>query len=246
MWTAIIAGGVAGFASISHCAAMCGSLSVYACRAGTSPVKGQLRYQLGRLVSYSGVGFAAGALGHAAALNLPGHWGRAVLSWSLALGLGLVAIRLWKRATPASLVSLTTKPSDEKTRSQTANAFRALVRRPFLLGLATGFLPCGALAGAVLIAASTQSPLFGSLSMLAFATASGVGLAGVAVLAAKFLAGARPIRSRVLAVAVGLGAIVFLIRPVNALRHETPTADCHQHGSGTEVLQKDSLEEGTP
>lgn len=225
---------------------MCGSLSVYACRAGPTPVKGQLRYQLGRLVSYSGVGFAAGALGHAAALNLPGHWGRAVLSWSLALGLGLVAIRLWKRATPASLVSLTTKPADEKPRSQVANAFRALVRRPFLLGLATGFLPCGALAGAILIAASTQSPVLGSLSMLAFATVSSVGLAGAALLATKFLGGGRPIRSRVLSVAVGLGAIVFLIRPVNALRHEDSAADCHEHGSETSVLQSDLREDGTP
>ena len=246
MWTAIIAGGVAGLASVTHCVAMCGSLSLYACQAKTSSVKGQAHYQLGRLVSYSGIGAVAGAVGHVAALNLPGNGGRAVLSWSLALGLMVVAYRLWRQPRPAPLVSITTKPADEVSPSRAARALRGIVERPLLLGFVTGFLPCGALAGAVLIAASTQSPAYGALSMFAFATVSGTGLAATILLASKFLGGARPFRSRLLAVAVGLGAIVFLIRPVGALRAETPITECHDHTGATSVLPTDSAHQGEP
>ena len=92
MWTAVIAGAAAGLASVPHCTAMCGPLAAYAC-SGSPGASGQGRYQVGRFISYSALGGIAGAVGGATAVSLPGAWGGALLSWSLALGLGLAAFR---------------------------------------------------------------------------------------------------------------------------------------------------------
>jgi sulfite exporter TauE/SafE len=223
MWTAVIAGAAAGLASVPHCTAMCGPLAAYAC-SGRPGASGPGRYQLGRLVSYSMLGGIAGAVGGASALSLPTAWGSALLSWSLALGLGLAAFRLWRRP-DQPLVAIRTK-EQASSESGGSRALRALGRHPFFVGLGTALLPCGALAAAVLIAASTGTPMLGALSMLAFALVSGVGLVGAAWLFERFSRRPRPATSRVLAVVLALGAVMFVIRPVHALRHGD-TAGCH-------------------
>lgn len=216
MWTVVIAGAAAGLASIPHCTAMCGPLVAYAC-SGRPGASGQGRYQLGRFISYSILGSIAGAVGGATATSLPGAWGGALLSWSLALGLGLAALRLWRRPeTP--LVTLHTK-NEAASESRGTRVLRALGRHPFFVGLGTALLPCGALAAAVLIAASTGSSLAGAATMLAFAVVSGVGLVGAAWVFERFSRRPRPTTSRALAVVLALGAILFVIRPVHALRH---------------------------
>lgn len=223
MWTAVIAGAAAGLASVPHCTAMCGPLAAYAC-SGRPGASGQGRYQAGRFLSYSVLGAIAGAIGGATAVSLPGTWGSALLSWSLALGLGLAALRLWRRP-ERPLVTLRTK-EDEGSESTGSRMISALGRHPFFVGLGTALLPCGALAAAVLIAASSGSALHGSLSMLAFSIVSGVGLVGATWLFERFAQRPRPATSRMLAVVLALGAIMFVIRPVHALRHGD-TASCH-------------------
>ena len=215
----MIAGAAAGLASVPHCTAMCGPLAAYAC-SGRPGASGQGRYQAGRFLSYS----VLGAIGGATAVSLPGTWGSALLSWSLALGLGLAALRLWRRP-ERPLVTLR-KKEDEGSESTGARMISALGRHPFFVGLGTALLPCGALAAAVLIAASSGSALHGSLSMLAFSIVSGVGLVGATWLFERFAQRPRPATSRILAVVLALGAIMFVIRPVHALRHGD-TASCH-------------------
>jgi sulfite exporter TauE/SafE len=202
---------------------MCGPLAAYAC-SGRPGVSGQGRYQLGRFLSYSVLGAIAGTIGGATAVSLPRAWGGALLSWSLALGLGLAALRLWRRPNQP-LVTLRTK-DEEPQPSVVSRALGGLGRHPFFVGLGTALLPCGALAAAVLIAASSGSALFGSLSMLAFSVVSGVGLVGATFLFERFARRPRPVTSRVLAVALALGSILFVIRPVHALR-TGDTAACH-------------------
>lgn len=223
MWTAVIAGAAAGLASVPHCTAMCGPLAAYAC-SGRPGLSGQGRYQLGRFVSYSVLGALAGAVGGATAVSLPGAWGGALLSWSLALGLGLAAFRLWRRP-EQPLVPLRSKQETTEA-SRSSRAIQALGRHPLLVGLGTALLPCGALAAAVLIAASTGTALAGSLTMLAFAIVSGVGLIGAAWLFERVSRRPRPATARVLAVVLALGSILFVIRPVHALRHGEGAA-CH-------------------
>jgi sulfite exporter TauE/SafE len=108
-------------------------------------------------------------------------------------------------------------------------ALRALGEHPFLVGLGTALLPCGALAAAVLIAASTGTAPLGALSMLAFSVVSGVGLVGAAWLFERISRRPRPATSRALAVVLALGAVMFVIRPVHALRHGEPA--CHTPGT---------------
>jgi sulfite exporter TauE/SafE len=223
MWTAVIAGAAAGLASVPHCTAMCGPLAAYAC-SGRPGASGQGRYQLGRFLSYSVLGGIAGAVGGATAVSLPSAWGSALLSWSLALGLGLAALGLWRRPNQP-LVPLQRK-EEATDESRASIALRALGRHPFFVGLGTALLPCGALAAAVLIAASTGAPALGALSMLAFAIVSGIGLVGAAWVFERFSSRPRPATSRVLAVVLALGAVMFVIRPVHALRHGEPAA-CH-------------------
>ncbi len=227
MWTAVIAGAAAGLASVPHCTAMCGPLAAYAC-SGKPGVSGQTRYQLGRFISYSLLGAAAGTIGGATALSLPHAWGSAVLSWSLALGLGLAALRLWRRPNQP-LVTLRSK-QDEPAPTLVSRTLGGLGRHPFFVGLGTALLPCGALAAAVLIAASTGSTVLGALSMLAFAVVSGVGLVGATWLFERFARRPRPMTSRILAVVLALGSILFVIRPVHALRTGDPSS-CHAPGA---------------
>jgi sulfite exporter TauE/SafE len=225
MWTAVIAGAAAGLASVPHCAAMCGPLAAYACsgRPGAG-ASGQARYQVGRFLSYSVLGGIAGTVGGATAMNLPSAWGSAFLSWSLALGLGLAALRLWRRPSQP-LVTLRTK-KDAAPESVASRALGALGRHAFLVGLGTALLPCGALAAAVLIAASTGSTAFGALSMLSFAVVSSIGLIGATLAFERLARRPGPTTSRLLAVVLALGSILFVIRPVHALRHGD-TASCH-------------------
>ncbi len=227
MWTAVIAGAAAGLASVPHCTAMCGPLAAYAC-SGTPGASGQTRYQLGRFISYSALGAVAGTIGGATAVSLPHAWGSALLSWSLALGLGLAALRLWRRPNQP-LVTLRTK-QDEQAPTLVSRALGGLGRHPFFVGLGTALLPCGALAAAVLIAASTGSTALGSLSMLAFAVVSGVGLVGATWVFERFARRPRPTTSRILAVVLALGSILFVIRPVHALR-TGDTSSCHAPGA---------------
>jgi len=223
MWTAVIAGAAAGLASVPHCTAMCGPLAAYAC-SGRPGASGQSRYQLGRFVSYSALGAIAGTIGGATTGGLPQAWGGALLSWSLALGLGMVAFRLWRR--PAEpLITLRAKP-DEPRPSVASRALGGLGRHPFFVGLGSALLPCGALAAAALIAASTGSAALGSLTMLAFALVSGIGLVGAAWVFERFARRPRPATSRVLAVVLALGSILFVIRPVHALR-TGDASSCH-------------------
>jgi sulfite exporter TauE/SafE len=228
MWTAVVAGAAAGLASVPHCTAMCGPLAAYAC-SGRPGASGQIRYQLGRFISYSMLGAIAGSIGGVTAVSLPHAWGSALLSWSLALGLGLAAIRLWRRPSQP-LVTLRAKGDGPKP-STTSRVLGGLGRHPLFVGIGTALLPCGALAAAVLIAASTASPLIGSLSMLAFAVMSGVGLVAATWAFERFARRPRPGTARVLAAILALGSILFVIRPVHALR-TGDTSSCpahHQH-----------------
>lgn len=223
MWTAVVAGAAAGLASIPHCTAMCGPLAAYAC-SGRPGASGQSRYQLGRFISYSVLGAIAGTIGGATAVSLPHAWGSALLSWSLALGLGLAAVRLWRRP-HQPLVTLRSK-GDEPKPMFVSRVLGGLGRYPLFVGLGTALLPCGALAAAVLIAASTGSAALGSLSMLVFAMVSGVGLVAATWAFERFARRPKPGTARILATVLALGSILFAIRPVHALR-TGDTSSCH-------------------
>jgi sulfite exporter TauE/SafE len=232
---ALLAGAAAGLASIPHCGAMCGPLAGFACsRSGGAGAGGGAlwRYQLGRLVSYGMLGALAGAVGGTAATMLAGPWGAALVSWSLGAALAVAALRSWQRGRPARFTVRPAVPPSGVVRPVAAPSFfervaARLPREPALFGAATALLPCGALAAGAGLAATSGSPVGGLITMLAFATVSGVALFGAAWVTRRLAAVDRRAWSRVLALVLAVGAVVLVARPIPALTSGDAAAPCH-------------------
>ncbi|MFI4896579.1 MAG: sulfite exporter TauE/SafE family protein [Phycisphaerales bacterium JB059] len=171
-----VLGGVlaASLLGSGHCAGMCGAIMAFAVGAGESDVrsrwKAHLAYHLGRLVMYTMVGVAAGALG--AAVNVGGD----------AVGLqriaALVAGSLMVVAGCSLLVRRTGRgfhlPTPKRWQRALERAHRFAfsmppARRALLIGLLTPMLPCAWLYLFALVAAGTGTPVMGGLVMGVFA-----------------------------------------------------------------------------
>jgi sulfite exporter TauE/SafE len=160
-------------ASPLHCAPMCGgfvlgqvsdrmarlpSAHLSECqrlRAASLP-----HYHLGRLTTYSVLGFAAGSGGFAM------QWAGGNAGAFLLVGAVLLVLQAARRLRPGFALPLT----------------RTL--RGYPLGLALGFLPCGILYTALAAAAATASPLYGALSMACFGLGTVPALLAVGLLGA--------------------------------------------------------------
>lgn len=172
-----------------------------------------LAYQAGRTLSYATVGALAGWLGHTLTGGLSHTAVAWVLSWTMAVAMGLAAWRLWNQGRPARAPLLKLgrgKPGP----TLFERAARLLPRSPLAIGTFTALLPCGALTAAVLVAAGTASPGWGAASMAAFATTSGLGLLGVGYLARRIQWAHHPVWGRSLAVVLALGAVLLALRPL--------------------------------
>ncbi len=163
--------GLAG--SVGHCIGMCGPLVLLAGarfpRQGLASWPIHLLYHTGRILIYTLMGLVAGALGAAAgraatAARIPG-------ALSVLVGLAVVAAGLsylgwlpfWRRSTHLG--------------SWWQEAMKRAMRTPgllgvLLLGALNGFLPCGLVYEALLVAAASGSPLLGGLGMLLFGAAT--------------------------------------------------------------------------
>ena len=221
MLSALLAGAAAGLASAPHCLGMCGPLASLASLPGAGvpgPRFGLVRHQLGRAAAYAGAGMLAGTAGAGVVRALAPSWLPAALSIALAVALSVAAARL---AWPATrLVTL-----GRGGRVPVAARILARVpREPFVLGVATVLLPCGALYGGLLVAAGSGGAAEGAAAMLGFAVPSGVPLAAAAWLGVR-PRGASLADRRLLAAALALGALVTLARPL-AVPADTPPA-CH-------------------
>jgi sulfite exporter TauE/SafE len=154
--SAVLAALATGLLGSLHCAAMCGPLAIAGCRARGDT----LRYLLGRAVSYATVGAALGLFGRRAVDLVPARLAVFVVAAALA----------WRG------VSLLRAPGQLVQIRLVRDVGSLLPSSGLGLGLATGFLPCGLLLPAWLLAASTESAPLGAVVMLAFAFASTGGL----------------------------------------------------------------------
>jgi hypothetical protein len=172
-----------GFLGSLHCIFMCGPLLAAGAGAhARSPARARLAWFGGRLASYTLAGALFGALGEKAARYVAASaFSRvlllAVAALALARGVSLLLTR------PRSdLVRLGPPSLGERTLRFAA---QLVPRRALPLGLLTGVLPCGLLAAAWALAASTSHPLRGALTLALFS------LAGVPALAASQLFASR-------------------------------------------------------
>lgn len=165
---------LAGLFGSAHCLTMCGGLAT---ALGAAPI-GERRWrivlsQVGRLLSYGALGAAAGALGMLAATQATAeHWSALlrVVTAALIVMIGLrltlgashkigwlrwperLGARVWRRAFPIAQRVLPRQP----------------ILRALLLGALWGWMPCGLIYSALMIAAAAGNASQGLLIMLAF------------------------------------------------------------------------------
>lgn len=216
MTALLIAVLIASLLGSTHCAGMCGAFVLFAVATPAdapsvwrSRAALNMAYNLGRLVTYTLLGAAAGSLG--AALDLGGamvgfQQTAAIAAGALMIGFGIMAllrargVKLRRMPLPAFLTRWVAA-------GHRAVADTSPLMRAWSVGLLTTFLPCGWLYAFAVTAAGTASPLYGAAVMALFWAGTVPILAGLG-LGAQALAG--PLRARlpvltsILLVAVGI------------------------------------------
>lgn len=165
MWIVPISVLVASLIGSPHCVMMCGPLVMNF----ASNRRRMIGYQLGRMISYTGAGALAGALGQSilSASRLP---------WVTSLSLGLIAIfliitgyrTLIQKPLHLPLPQFMTRPLFKIwSRLRSSRAMPADLTAG-LAGLLTLFLPCGHLYGFLVGAMATGGATKGAAFMMAF------------------------------------------------------------------------------
>lgn len=158
-----------GLVTSVHCAAMCGGINLSQCirkteapgeNRGAALVPGLL-YNGGRVLSYTLVGAAVGALG--SAITLTGAMRGAV---QLMAGVFMIFMGINMLGLFPVLRKLTPRLPRFFTRN--IEARQKTAKSPFIIGLLNGFMPCGPLQAMQLYALSTGSPVAGALAMFLF------------------------------------------------------------------------------
>jgi sulfite exporter TauE/SafE/copper chaperone CopZ len=166
---------VFGLLTSVHCVAMCGGINLSQClpkggdKAAAGPARGggplsvlqpSILYNLGRVISYTIVGFAAGALGSAVAFSDAANGVLKLIAGLFMIIMGVCMLDLfpWARR----LV-----PRMPKFISGKASAV-AQGKGPLVVGLLNGLMPCGPMLFVQLWALKTQNPVSGALSMFLF------------------------------------------------------------------------------
>ena len=151
-----------GLSTSPHCLGMCGGILLSACR-GREGRKAQLgaafAYNCGRTASYTVLGAAFGALGTVLTYTLSM---KSMLFTMLGLVVALLGLNMW-----GLLPALPSLPGEQGAACRLPDKIRR--QTPFLVGLLTGLMPCGALYAAWLCAMSSGSTGKGALLMLAYA-----------------------------------------------------------------------------
>lgn len=217
LWAVFLVGLTGGF---GHCIAMCGPISAAggvwsgaAASADGRRARGvalwQLGYQVGRIVTYTAIGAALGALGSLAAVR--GALGPLQrILWLLAgeimivMGLAIAGVPLLARFGRSIEAGYAKTTSGWFRRAYTALR-KAGPRASLPFGMLMGLMPCGFLMSAEFYAVGTGSAIAGGATMLAF------GLGTIPALAASgAIGGALGARSRAWFVYAGAAIVVAL------------------------------------
>ena len=164
-----------GILTSVHCIAMCGGINLSQCipkSAGNEDSRfGAFRsavlYNLGRVISYTGIGFLLGLVG-----MLVGETTGAGISpffqgilkmiagvFMVIMGINMLGIFPWMRRFQLQLPRFLVRNVNRK---------KAASSQPFVIGLLNGLMPCGPLQSMQIVALASANPFAGALSMLAF------------------------------------------------------------------------------
>lgn len=169
---------VIGLITSVHCIAMCGGINLSQCvprkiqsepdnRIKLSTFRPALAYNIGRVVSYTAVGFVLGLAGFligggtevGMSIFLQGILKIIAGLFMVIMGINMLGLFPWLRKFTIRMPkSLARKVGDQK----------ATATRPFLVGILNGFMPCGPLQSMWIVALATGNPFAGALSMFLF------------------------------------------------------------------------------
>jgi sulfite exporter TauE/SafE/copper chaperone CopZ/plastocyanin domain-containing protein len=162
---------VIGLVTSVHCVAMCGGINLSQCipksgdaasdKSRFSTFRPTFLYNLGRVISYTAVGFLVGALGSVVTFSntLQGVLKLAAGVFMVIMGINMLGIFPWlRRLNPRMPQIFARKIDKEKSKSSS----------PLIVGLLNGLMPCGPLQAMQIYALSTGSPFSGALSMFLF------------------------------------------------------------------------------
>lgn len=161
---------VIGLVTSVHCVAMCGGINLSQCipRNGNNKESGRFSalrpaflYNLGRVISYTVVGFIVGALGSVITFSNTAQGGLKLVAgvFMVIMGINMLGIFPWLRKFNPRMPNIfASKINAEKVKS----------RSSFIVGLLNGLMPCGPLQAMQIYALSTGNPFAGALSMFLF------------------------------------------------------------------------------
>jgi sulfite exporter TauE/SafE len=230
----------AGFAGSAHCATMCGGIATAAgasfATRGQLPVVAALGFNAARIASYAAVAALLAATAGSAAMALPLPQMALAARLLAALVLAALALRL---ATGRDLLGAERLGAAVWTRLRPA--VRATGRlppalRPAALGALWGFMPCGLVYSAMLVAATSGSAAAAALTMVAFGVGTLPALVGLTLGAAPLGAVLRRPGTRRLAAALVMAAALWTAG--GALLHAGH--EHHHHAAGPDVAAGDA------
>lgn len=204
---------VIGLVTSVHCVAMCGGINLSQCiprgEAGDagngvlSTLRPALLYNVGRVVSYTAVGFLVGALGSAITFSnsMQGLLKLMAGVFMVIMGLNMLNLFPWLRRFNPTLPAFL---------RQSVNRGRAQSNSPLVVGLLNGLMPCGPLQAMQIYALSTGSPWAGALSMFLFSLGTVPLMFGLGALSAAL---GKRFTSRVMTV----GAVLVVVLGLSML-----------------------------
>ncbi|MDR0819118.1 MAG: sulfite exporter TauE/SafE family protein, partial [Oscillospiraceae bacterium] len=158
---------VIGLLTSAHCVAMCGGINLSQCipdggeNGGAAVLVPTALYNVGRVISYTAVGFVVGALGSVITFSTAFQGALKLIGgvFMVIMGINMLGIFPWLRKLNPRMPKVFARRIDrEKSNS----------KRPLVVGLLNGLMPCGPLQAMQIYALSTGSAFAGALSMLLF------------------------------------------------------------------------------
>ncbi|WP_369283618.1 sulfite exporter TauE/SafE family protein [Oscillibacter sp. GMB15532] len=200
---------VIGLITSVHCVAMCGGINLSQCipkgeapeeQSRLSSLRPAFLYNLGRVLSYTAVGFIVGALGSVVTFSPAAQGVLKLIAGGFMVLMGFNMLGIF----PA-LRALT--PRMPKRIAQRIDSEKAKSGSPLAVGLLNGLMPCGPLQAMQIYALSTGSAFAGALSMLLFSLGTVPLMFGLGALSAAL---GRRFTKRVMTVGAVLVAVLGL------------------------------------
>lgn len=169
---------VIGLITSVHCIAMCGGINLSQCipqmAQGETDDTGKLAtfqpalaYNIGRVMSYTAVGFVLGLIGFligsgtevGLSIFLQGILKIIAGLFMVIMGINMLGLFPWLRKFTIRMPKFLARKVGKQ---------KAKTNRPFIVGILNGFMPCGPLQSMWIVALASGNPFAGALSMFLF------------------------------------------------------------------------------